>query len=59
MFLSIIGVVIGWFVLGWVINFIIYSDKPIAIHGTSDTAKTLHILINIGAVIAIIAILIS
>jgi hypothetical protein len=45
--------------LGWVINFIIYSDKPIAIHGTSDTAKTLHILINIGAVIAIIAILIS
>lgn len=57
--LGIIGVIVAWFILGGIINFLAYSNKPSHLNGTSQTAKTLHILINIGAVIAFIAVLVS
>lgn len=59
MILSIIGIVIAWLVAGFVINFLAYAGKPQHEIGKSDTAKALHILINIIAVIAIIAVIVS
>jgi|GEM_PF-4664548 len=59
MLLSIIGIIVGWFVLGFVINFIAYRGKPQHEMGKSDSAKALHNILNIVTVIALIAVLFS
>lgn len=57
MLLSIIGIIIGWFVLGFVINILAYGGRPHHEMGKSESAKALHIILNILTVIALIAIL--
>jgi len=59
MILTLIAVVIGWFFIGWIINYIFYSELPQELHGTSQGAKFAHILLNIITVIIIIIILIG
>lgn len=59
MILSILGIIIGWFIAGFIINFLAYAGKPQHEIGNSSTAKALHILINIIAVIAILAVIID
>lgn len=59
MILAIVGIIIGWFVLGALINFIAYSGKPVHMQGTSQNAKGAHVILNILAVIALIATLFS
>lgn len=59
MLLSIIGIVVAWLVLGFLINFICYSDTPENKQGNSATAKNLHKVLNIMAVIAIVGVLFS
>jgi len=56
MILTLIAVVIGWFFIGWIINYIFYSELPQELHGTSQGAKFAHILLNIITVIIIILI---
>ncbi len=57
MFLSIIGIVIGWFVAGFLINLLVYGGKPQHEMGKSSTAKILHMIINILTLIALISII--
>lgn len=52
--LKIIGIIVGWFVIGFMINFLFYSGEPQTNFGKNQTAKTAHIIINILAVILII-----
>lgn len=59
MLLSIIGIIIGWFVLGFIINVITYGGRPQNEMGKSDSAKALHNILNIITVIALIAVLFS
>lgn len=51
---TIIMLIILWFAVGFVINFIIYNSRPDHELGTSKTAKFLHILANIAVAIAIL-----
>ena len=57
MFLTLIIVVVSWFLIGWVINYIFYSNMPQELHGTSKEAKFAHILLNIITFIIIVIIL--
>ncbi len=59
MILSIIGIIVGWLVIGFLINFIAYSDTPQHLRGNSQTAKNLHILLNVLAVIGIFIVIFS
>jgi hypothetical protein len=59
MLLSIIGIIIGWFVLGFIINIIAYGGQSRNEMGKSESAKALHIILNIITVIAIIATIFS
>ena len=59
MILKIIGLTVAWFIAGAVINYISYDGKPAHERGKSETAKTLHILLNIATVIGIILIIIN
>lgn len=52
---KIIGLIIFWFVAGFIINFFFYSGKPDYLVGKSQTAKTLHIILNIVTAIALLA----
>ncbi len=54
--IRIVGLVIGWFVAGFVINFFFYAGKPDSLVGKSETAKNVHIIINIITVILILMI---
>tara|TARA_R110002096_G_scaffold373980_3_gene567541 strand:- start:124 stop:294 length:171 start_codon:yes stop_codon:yes gene_type:complete len=56
MLLSIIGIIVGWFVLGFIINFFAYGGKPQHEMGKSDSAKALNNILNIVTVIALIAV---
>lgn len=53
-FFSIIMLVALWFAAGFVINYIIYNNRPDHELGTSNTAKFLHILANIILVVMIL-----
>ena len=57
MLLSIIGIIIGWFVIGFIINFLVYGGKPNSEMGKTETAKSLHIILNVITVIFLIAVL--
>jgi hypothetical protein len=57
--LKIIGLIIFWFVAGFIINFFFYSGKPDHLVGKSQTAKTLHIALNIFTGIALLLNIIS
>jgi hypothetical protein len=57
--LKIIGLIIFWFVAGFIINFFFYSGKPDHLVGKSQTAKSLHILLNIFIGIALLLNIIS
>lgn len=59
MFLSIIGIIVGWFVAGVIINILYYGGLPEEYHGKNDNAKSLHIIINIIAVILIFVVIIK
>jgi len=52
--LKTIGLIGFWFVAGFLINFFFYSGKPDHLVGKSQTAKTLHILLNIFIGIALL-----
>ena len=52
-FIKIIAVVIGWFLLGFLINFFFYVGKPDYMLGKSKTAKNLHILTNICTIFSV------
>lgn len=56
---DIIYLLIGWFLVGILINFIFYNGKPVHLVGKSETAKLLHIVANILLVVFIIAIIAS
>jgi hypothetical protein len=45
--IRIVGLVIGWFVVGFLINYLFYAGKPDYLVGKSEIAKNVHILINI------------
>jgi fumarate reductase subunit C len=47
MLLKILILVIGWFVIGFIINLLCYAGKPEKYHGKSQTAKSLHVVVNI------------
>jgi hypothetical protein len=49
------GIIVLWFIAGFIINFFFYSGKPDYLVGKSQTAKTLHIISNIVAGIAFLA----
>ena len=52
MILSLIMLIIGWVVAGAVINFMFYNDVPVDKRGSNDSAKAIHIILNIVVVIA-------
>ena len=56
---DIIYLLIGWFLVGILINFIFYNGKPVHLVGKSETAKLLHIVANILLVVFIIDIIAS
>lgn len=51
---SIIILVALWFAAGFVINYIIYNNRPDHELGTSNTAKFLHIVANVILVVMIL-----
>lgn len=57
MLLSIIGIIIEWFIIGFIINFLVYGGKPNSEMGKSETVKSLHIILNVITVIFLIAVL--
>lgn len=57
--LKIIGLIIGWFAIGFVINVFFYAGKPDYLLGKSNTAKSLHIILNIITVIVLVFIIVS
>lgn len=52
---NIICLLFGWFLVGILINFIFYNDKPDYLVGKSETARLLHIVANVLLVVFIIA----
>jgi ABC-type multidrug transport system fused ATPase/permease subunit len=46
---QVIIIVFGWFVFGFILNFIFYSNTPEHLVGKSETARYFHIIINIIA----------
>jgi len=57
--LIVLGIIVAWFLIGAIINYIAYSGVPAELMGKSQTVKGIHILLNIGTVIAIFAALLS
>lgn len=57
--LIIFGLIIGWFVVGFIINLLVYSGVPIEQQGNSSTARTLHWILNAATIIAILSTLFS
>ena len=51
MFFHIILIVVGWVLLGGVINFLFYNDVPNHLRGHDPSAKTVHIILNIATFI--------
>ena len=58
-FLYIIGIIGGWFAAGFMINVIVYSGQPEHKMEKSGTAKTLHIILNILTIIALISVIVG
>ena len=54
MLLSIFGIIVGWFVVGFVINLIFYHDTPDEYLGKNEAAKGVHIIVNIITVILLL-----
>jgi hypothetical protein len=52
MILTLIMLIIGWFVAGAVVNFIFYYNIPVDKRGSNDSVKAIHIILNIVALIA-------
>ena len=48
---SIIGIIITWFIVGAIINFVAYHNVPMELRGHSQGAKSVHILVNLITVI--------
>ncbi|MBB6680828.1 hypothetical protein H4O20_05175 [Aequorivita sp. 609] len=57
--LAVLGIIVGWFVIGGIINFIAYSDTPLESRGNSKSIKGTHVFLNIVALIAILVLLFS
>ena len=57
--LKIIGVIVAWFIIGTLINIVLYSGLPVSERRESDTGKGLHIILNILTVIFILNLLFS
>lgn len=57
--LKIVGLIIAWFAIGFLINVFFYAGKPDYLLGKSNTAKSLHIILNIITVIVFVFIIIS
>lgn len=53
--MNFILIIIGWFVAGFIINFLFYSGKPDYLVGKSQTVKTLHIILNIVTIIVLLS----
>ena len=51
--LKIGGIILCWFIVGFLINIFFYGGKPDYMVGKSQTAKTLHIILNIVIAVAI------
>lgn len=56
MFLQIIGIIVGWVIIGAIINFIFYHNNPNPEVLNKD-AKTAHILLNIITVIVLLSVI--
>jgi hypothetical protein len=57
--LFVLGIIVAWFLIGGIINYIAYSGLPPELMEKSQSVKGIHILLNIGTVIAIFAVLLS
>jgi hypothetical protein len=54
---NIVLLVLAWFIFGTIISYLIYKNEPNSELGKNETAKTLHILLNITAIIIFFKIL--
>ncbi|WP_297869550.1 hypothetical protein [uncultured Flavobacterium sp.] len=52
--MNFILIIIGWFIGGFIINYLFYNEVPDYLVGKSQTAKALHIILNIVTVIALL-----
>lgn len=52
--LEILGVVVLWFIAGFIINFLLYGHLPVHERRESVTGKGIHIILNIATVIFIL-----
>ncbi len=59
MFLSIIGLIIAWFVIRGIINYLFYHDVPTELHGKNDEAKGIHIILNAIFIIVFLSMIFS
>ena len=57
--LQIFGLIIGWFIVGWIINVVIYVDVPVEQRGHSKTAQSLHYILNFVTILSIIGLIFS
>ena len=57
--LKIGGIIICWFIVGFLINIFFYAGKPAYLDGSSNSAKSIHIIVNIITVIILVATLFS
>jgi len=57
--IAVLGIIVVWFVIGWIINFIAYSDTPAEFRGNSKNVKGIHVLLNIVTFIVILVLLFS
>lgn len=46
-FLKVVGIIFLWFIAGTIINFIFYNGVPDSQLGNNETAKAIHIIVNI------------
>lgn len=53
-FFYVVAIIITWFLLGFLINFFFYAGKPDYMIGKSNSAKNLHIIINICTIVIIL-----
>ena len=59
MFFKLIGIVVAWFIVGTIINFLFYHDTPVEFRGMNENAKTVHIIVNIITVIYVLSVIFS
>lgn len=57
--LIVFGLIIGWFVVGFIINLLVYAGTPVSEQGHSQTAKSLHLVLNIATVLGLLSTILS